>query len=93
METEKSSAESTSGFAGKKSDDESIYIKVPNPFRIVRGARRFFGHPVFNHFRSAQVEFMRGVRDVVDYEIKQAEKNMAETDAEFEAHHAKPAEA
>ena len=63
---------------GAMKDDEAIYIKVPNPFVFVRGAQKFFSHPVFTHFRNAQVELMRGVRDVVDYEIKMAEKNQAE---------------
>lgn len=84
MQTEKS-AEGQQGCCG--STDETIYVKVPNPFRFVRGAQNFFSHPVFNHFRNAQVEFMRGVRDVVDYEIKLAEKNQAEAQSARAAGH------
>lgn len=68
-------------------DEDEIFIKIPNPFRFVRSTQRFFNHPVFNHFRNAQMEFMRGVRDVVDYEIKQAEKSQAESAAEYAARH------
>ncbi|HTL53368.1 MAG TPA: hypothetical protein VL860_12400 [Planctomycetota bacterium] len=85
METEKN-AESCCNDAPTK-DQETIYIKVPNPFRFVRGAQQFFSHPVFTHFRNAQMELMRGVRDVVDYEIKMAEKSQAEAASAHAASH------
>lgn len=81
MEQDKST-ETGTGPDGAADKDE-IFIKIPNPFRLVRSTRRFFNHPVFNHFRNAQMELMKGIRDVVDYEIKQAEKSRAEGAAEY----------